>query len=121
MLAVGHISSRTAGQRAVTLGGSVPSPIIVRDFNPYAVRVACASASASEKSQQENWSMQLPNGNRMTINVMESVLAVCPILRRRKVHARVRVIGRREKRIEPRYVPIRERTMERTLKRDGGC
>jgi len=26
--------TRTAGQRAVTMGDSVPSPIIVRDFNP---------------------------------------------------------------------------------------
>jgi hypothetical protein len=72
---VGWIS-RTAGQRAVTLRDSMPTPIIVRDFNPYAVRAACAAASASGKWQQGNWSMQLPNGNRMSLNVMESVLAV---------------------------------------------
>jgi len=70
--------TRTAGQRAVTMGDSMPSPIIVRDFNPYAVRTACAPASASGKTQQGNWSMQLPNGNWMTVNVMESVLAAGP-------------------------------------------
>ena len=43
--------TRTAGQRAVTMGDSMPSPIIVRDFNPYAVRAACATAFASGKSQ----------------------------------------------------------------------
>jgi len=70
--------TRTAGQRVVTLGDSMPSPIIVRDFNPYAVRAACAPASASGKSQQGNWSAQLPNGNWMTVNVMESVLPAGP-------------------------------------------
>ena len=56
----------------------MPSPIIVRDFNPYAVRAACAQASASGKTQQGNWSKQLPNGNWKTLNVMESVLAAGP-------------------------------------------
>ena len=73
--------TRTAGQRAVTLRDGMPTRIIVRDFNPYAVRAACAPASTSEKSQQGNWSMQLPNGNRMTLNVMESVLAPGPIFK----------------------------------------
>jgi len=70
--------TRTAGQRAVTLRDSMPSPIIVRDFNPYAVRAACAQASASGKTQHGNWSMQLPNGNWKTVNVMESVLDAGP-------------------------------------------
>ena len=52
----------------------MPATIIGRDFNPYAVRAACAPASTSGKPQG-NRSMQLPNGNRMTLNVMESVLA----------------------------------------------
>ena len=73
--------TRTAGQRAVTLGDGMPTRIIVRDFNPYAVRAACARVSTGEKSQQGNWSMQLPNGNRMTLNVMESVLAAGPIFK----------------------------------------
>jgi len=73
--------TRTAGQRAVTVGDSVPSPTIPRDFNPYAVRAACAPASTSGKSQQGSWSMQLPNGNRMTVNVMKSVLAAGPIFK----------------------------------------
>ena len=71
---VGWISM-TAGQRVVTLGDGMPASIIVRNFNPYAVRAACAHASASGESQQGIRSMQLPNGNRMTLNVMESVLA----------------------------------------------
>ncbi|KAH9061807.1 hypothetical protein EDB83DRAFT_2604653 [Lactarius deliciosus] len=32
----------TSGQRAVTMEGRTPTPIIVRDFNPYAVRAALA-------------------------------------------------------------------------------
>ena len=63
---------RTAGQRVATLGDSTSTPSIVRDFNPYAVRAACAPASGSGKSQQGNW---------MTLNVMESVLAAGPIFK----------------------------------------
>ena len=66
-----HLAS-TAGQRAVTLGDRLPTPIIVRDFNLYAVRAARALASASGQSQQENWSKQLPNGNRMSLEVEDS-------------------------------------------------
>jgi hypothetical protein len=51
-----------------------PSPIIVRDFNPYAVRAALALAAESGQSQQGNWSKQLPDGNRMTLTVEDSVL-----------------------------------------------
>jgi hypothetical protein len=66
-----HLAS-TAGQRAVTLRDRPPTPIIVRDFNPYAVRAARALASASGQSQQGNWSKQLPNGNRMSLEVEDS-------------------------------------------------
>jgi hypothetical protein len=65
----------TAGQRAVTMEDGVPTPIIVRDFNPYAVRSARARASASGHSQQRcDWNEVLPNGNRMTLKVEDSVL-----------------------------------------------
>jgi len=63
-----------AGQRAVMLEDRMPTPIIVRDFNPYAVRAARALSSASGQSQQGNWSKQLPNGNTMFIKVEDSVL-----------------------------------------------
>jgi hypothetical protein len=59
----------TAGQRAVTLEDRTPTPIIVRDFNPYSVRVA------SGKMQQGKWIEQTPNGNRITLRVEDSVLA----------------------------------------------
>jgi hypothetical protein len=64
----------TAGQRAVTLEDTIPTSIIVRDFNPYAVRAARALASASEQSQQGDWIKQLPNGNQMTLKEDDSVL-----------------------------------------------
>jgi len=64
----------TAGQRAVTMEDGAPTPIIVRDFNPYTVRSARARAAESDQSQQCNWSEQLPNGNRMTLKVEDSVL-----------------------------------------------
>ena len=37
----------TAGQRAVTMEDGASTPIIVRDFNLYAVRSASARAAAS--------------------------------------------------------------------------
>ena len=64
----------TAGQRAVMLEDRMPTRIIVRDFNPHAVRAARALASASGQSQQGDWGMQLPNGNRMSLKVEASVL-----------------------------------------------
>ncbi|KAH9980744.1 hypothetical protein BJV74DRAFT_85796 [Russula compacta] len=80
----------TAGQRAVMMEGDPPTPITVRDFNPYAVHAARArsaaaaatAGSASGQSSREqpqaqqgrNWSEPLPNGNRMTLKVEESVL-----------------------------------------------
>ena len=68
--------TRTAGQRAVTLEESTPTPIKVRDFNTYAVRAAfaLAEASVSGQSKQGNRSKQLPNGNQMTLNIEHSVL-----------------------------------------------
>jgi len=69
-----HYTETTAGQREVMLEDRTPTPIIVRDFNPYAVRAARALASASGQSQQGNWSTQLPNGNRMSLKVEDSVL-----------------------------------------------
>ena len=71
----------TAGQRAVMLEGRILTPIILRDFNPYAVRAARALASASRQSQQGNWSTQLPNGNRMTLKVEDSVLTAGSIFK----------------------------------------
>jgi len=71
----------TAGQRAVVLEDRMPTPIIVRDFNPYAVRAARALASASGQSQQGNWSKQLPNGNRMSLKEEDSVLTAGSIFK----------------------------------------
>jgi hypothetical protein len=65
----------TAGQRAVTMEDDAPTPIIVRDFNPYAVRSTRARASASGHSQQQcDWTKDLPSGNRMMLKVEDSVL-----------------------------------------------
>ena len=69
-----HWITTTAGQRAVKLEDRMPSPIIVRDFNPYAVSAARALAAENGQSEQGNWSQQLPNRNRMTLNVEDSVL-----------------------------------------------
>jgi hypothetical protein len=66
---------RTAGQRAVALENMVPTPIIVRDFNVYAVRAARALMVASGQLHQGNWSKRLPNGNRMTLKVEDTLLA----------------------------------------------
>jgi hypothetical protein len=64
----------TAGQRTVTLEDRMPGSILLRDFNPYAVRAARSLAGASGQSQQGNWAKQLPNGNQMTLIVEDSVL-----------------------------------------------
>jgi hypothetical protein len=51
-----------------------PTPIIVRDFNPYAIRYARLRASANGHSQQGcNWSEKFPNGNQMMHKVEDSV------------------------------------------------
>ena len=70
-------SITTAGQRAVKLESRNPSPIVVRDFNPYVVRAtaaACALATSSGQSQEGDW-RTLPNGNWTTLEVGGSVLA----------------------------------------------
>jgi len=64
----------TAGQRAISMEETIPTPIIVRDFNPHAVRSVCARAPASGQPRQCNWSEELSNGNRMTLKVEDSVL-----------------------------------------------
>jgi len=76
-----HYTETTAGQREVMLEDRPLTPIIVRDFNPYAVRAARALASASGQSQQGNWSTQLPNGNRMSLKVEDSVLTARSIFK----------------------------------------
>jgi len=63
----------TAGQRVVTLEDRIPSPIIVRDFNPYVVRAARALATASGQSKEGKW-RKLPNENRAILKVEGSVL-----------------------------------------------
>jgi len=65
----------TAGQRSVTMENGGLTPIIVRDFNPYAVRAARALPAASWHLPKGNWSKELPNGNRMTLKVEDSVIA----------------------------------------------
>jgi hypothetical protein len=74
-----HASTRwittTAGQRSVTMEDGAPTPVVVRDFNPYAVRAARALAATSGQWQQGNWSRQLPNGNRMSLKVKDSVIS----------------------------------------------
>lgn len=66
----------TAGQRAVTLEDRIPTPIIVRDFNPHVVRAARALATARGLSPERNWTRKtLPNGNRTTLKVEATVLA----------------------------------------------
>jgi hypothetical protein len=66
----------TAGQRAVTMEDGASTPIIVRDFNPYAARSARAPAAAGGRLRQRcDWIEDLPNGNVMKLNVDDSVLA----------------------------------------------
>jgi hypothetical protein len=64
-----------AGQRSVTMEDGTLMPIIVRDFNPYAVRAARALATARGQRKQGNWSKQLPNENRMTLQAEDSVIS----------------------------------------------
>ena len=65
-----------AGQRTVMMtDGGASTPIVVRDFNPYAVRSGRAQAAASGHLQQHrDWSEKLPNGNHMTLKVDENVI-----------------------------------------------
>jgi hypothetical protein len=76
-----YYTATTAGQRAVMLDRRRSTQIIVRDFNPYAVRAARAMASESGQSQEGNWSTLLPNGNRMSLKVEDSVLTAGSIFK----------------------------------------
>ena len=53
-----------------------PTPIIVRDFNPYAVRATLASEAAQGRPQEceRDTHRQLPNGSLQVINVKEDVI-----------------------------------------------
>ena len=66
----------TAGQRAVTMEERTPTPIIVRDFNPYAVRAALAREAAQGRPQEceRDVQRQLPNGNWQVLKVEEDVI-----------------------------------------------
>ncbi len=58
-----------------------PTPIIVRDFNPYAVRAALA---AQERSQELECALKcayLPNGNRQTLKTEETVILAGTVFR----------------------------------------
>ena len=93
----------TAGQRAVTMVDGDITPIIVRDFNPYAVHSARARAAASEYLQQGcDWSEDLPNGNVMTLRVDDSVISAGSVFKEdvRSSLAYVEVVTRAEYRYE---------------------
>ena len=109
----------TAGQRAVTMEDDAPTPIIVQDFNPYAVNAAraraaaaatAAAGSAAQSSSREkswaqegrNWSEKLLNGNRMTLKVEESVLPAGNMFREdlRSALPYVEVVTRKKYRYE---------------------
>ena len=68
----------TAGQRAVTMEERTPTPtpIIARDFNPYAVRAAWASEAAQGRLQEceRDTHRQLPNGNLQVVRLKEDVI-----------------------------------------------
>jgi hypothetical protein len=64
----------TAGQRAVTMEDRTPTPIIVRDFNPYAVREAAQGRSQEGDRDAREMSRVLPNGNRQTVKMEEDVI-----------------------------------------------
>ena len=53
----------TAGLRTVMTEDGTSTPVIVRDFNPYAVRSACARAAAVGNYRHCDWSEGLPNGH----------------------------------------------------------
>jgi hypothetical protein len=64
----------TAGQRAVTMEDRTPTPIIVRDFNPYAVREVAQGRSQEGDRDAREMSRVLPNGNRQTVKMEEDVI-----------------------------------------------
>ena len=71
----------TAGQRAVTMEDRSPTPIIVHDFNPYAVRAALARETSQGWMQECEKSRVLPNGNRQTVKVEEDVIPAGSVFR----------------------------------------
>jgi hypothetical protein len=93
----------TAGQRAVTMKDAASTPIIVRDFNPYAVCSARARAAAGGHLQQGcDWSEDLPNGNMMGLKVDDSVLAAGSVFKHdvRSSLPYVEIVTREEYRYE---------------------
>ncbi|KAI0294024.1 hypothetical protein B0F90DRAFT_1821617 [Multifurca ochricompacta] len=62
----------TAGQRAVTMDEGGPTPIRVRDFNPYTVRAVRQCRDV--EGEPGDWEELLPNGNWQILRVEESVL-----------------------------------------------
>ncbi len=63
-----------------------PTPIIVRDFNPYAVRAALAREVTRERSQEcdggaQQQQQQLPNGNRQVLKVAEAMILAGTVFR----------------------------------------
>ncbi|KAH9038808.1 hypothetical protein EDB85DRAFT_392455 [Lactarius pseudohatsudake] len=72
----------TSGQRAVTMEERSPTPIIVRDFNSYAVRAALAREATQWGSQEyDGDAQQLPNGNRRVLEVAEAVILAGTVFR----------------------------------------
>ena len=70
-----------AGQRVVMMEDYTPAPIVVRDFNPYAVRAALAREAAQGRTQECEKSQVLPNGNRQTVKVEADVIPAGSIFR----------------------------------------
>ena len=58
-----------------------PTPIIVHDFNPYAVHAALACEASQGRTQECEKSWVLPNGNRQTIKVEEDVILAGSVFR----------------------------------------
>ena len=70
----------TAGQRAVTMEDRKPTPIIVRDFNPHAVRAALAREDVQEGCHRGGV-QRLPNGNWQEIKVAVDVIRAGTVFR----------------------------------------
>jgi len=72
---IGWIAT-TAGQRAIMMEGHKLTPIIVRDFNPHAVRAALAREAAQGRPREGDRAaqQQLSNGNMQVLKVAEDVI-----------------------------------------------
>ena len=92
---------QTADQRAVTIEDFAPTPIIVRDFNPYAVCSTRARTVASGYLQQR-CGEDLPNRNQMTLKVDDSVIAAESVFKEdvRSSLPYVEIVTRRKYRYE---------------------